>query len=83
MEGLIDGKFDIAMTAIDNLIAYMEGEGEAKTEATPNIVAVMGSDNGFLSLVTAPGIQSFAALRGRRCRSMRSRPGTPSCWRRC
>ena len=30
MEGLIDGKFDIAMTAIDNLIAYMEGEGEAQ-----------------------------------------------------
>ena len=64
MEGLIDGKFDIAMTAIDNLIAYMEGEGEAKTEATPNIVAVMGSDNGFLSLLTAPGMKDFAALRG-------------------
>ena len=64
MEGLIDGKFDIAMTAIDNLIAYMEGEGEAKTENTPNIVAVMGSDNGFLSLLTAPGIRTFADLRG-------------------
>jgi len=34
MEGLIDGKFDIAMTAIDNLIAYMEGEGEATTRAS-------------------------------------------------
>ncbi len=64
MEGLIDGKFDIAMTAIDNLIAYMEGEGEAKTEVVPNIVAVMGSDNGFLSLVTAPAAKSFADLRG-------------------
>src|SRR5262249_9641714 len=28
MVNLIDGKFDIAMTAIDNLIAYREGEGE-------------------------------------------------------
>ena len=64
MEGLIDGKFDIAMTAIDNLIAYMEGEGEAKTEAVPNIVAVMGSDNGFLSLVTAPTAATFPALHG-------------------
>ncbi len=64
MEGLIDGKFDIAMTAIDNLIAYMEGEGEAKTEATPNIVAVMGSDNGFLSLVTAPAVKTFPLLHG-------------------
>ena len=64
MEGLIDGKFDIAMTAVDNLIAYMEGQGEATTESTPDIVAVMGSDNGFLSLLTAPGIKTFAALRG-------------------
>ena len=65
MEGLIDGKFGIAMTAIDNLIAYAEGQGEARTEAAPDIVAVMGSDNGFLSLVTAPDAPSFAALRGR------------------
>ena len=64
MEGLIDGKFDIAMTAVDNLIAYMEGEGEAKTEVVPDIVAVMGSDNGFLSLLAAPGIGTFAELRG-------------------
>ncbi len=64
MEGLIDGKFDIAMTAVDNLIAYMEGEGEATTETTPDIVAVMGSDNGFLSLLAAPGAKTFAALRG-------------------
>ena len=64
MEGLIDGKFDIAMTAIDNLVAYMEGQGEAKTEVTPDIVAVMGSDNGFLSLLTAPGVKTFGALRG-------------------
>src|SRR5262245_23967790 len=30
LTGLIEGKFDIAMTAIDNLIAYREGQGEAK-----------------------------------------------------
>ena len=65
MEGLIDGKFGIAMTAVDNLIAYVEGQGEAKTEAAPDIVSVMGSDNGFLSLVTAPDVTGFAGLRGR------------------
>ena len=65
MEGLIDGKFDIAMTAIDNLIAYRAGEGEAKTQAAPDITAVMGSDNGFLSLLTAPSVPDFAALRGK------------------
>ena len=29
LTNLIDGKFDIAMTAIDNVIAYMEGQGAA------------------------------------------------------
>src|SRR5580765_6472699 len=28
LTNLIDGKFDIAMTAIDNLIAYLEGQVE-------------------------------------------------------
>src|SRR5919199_759023 len=52
LTNLIDGKFDIAMTAIDNVIAYMEGQGEAPTSARPDLVAFMGSDNGFLNLAT-------------------------------
>src|SRR5262249_15550996 len=56
MTGLIDGEFDIAMTAIDNVIAYMEGQGEAPTRSMPDVVAVMGSSSGFLSLIAAPEI---------------------------
>jgi len=60
---LIDGKFDIAMTAIDNLIAYREGQGEdAKTG--PDLIAVMGADQGFLKLVAVPEVKSIADLRG-------------------
>src|SRR6516225_2607104 len=51
--GLIDGKFDIAMTAIDNLIAYREGQGEVPKQG-PDLFAFMGGDNGFLRLVTVP-----------------------------
>ena len=29
LTNLIEGKFDIAMTAIDNLVAYREGQGSA------------------------------------------------------
>ena len=54
LTNLIDGKFDIAMTAIDNVIAYMEGQGAAPTSQTPEIFAFMGADNGFLRLVTIP-----------------------------
>jgi ABC-type nitrate/sulfonate/bicarbonate transport system substrate-binding protein len=64
LTGLIEGKFDIAMTAIDNLIAYREGQGEAKVLG-PDLVAVMGGDNGFLRLVSVPEVKSFADLKGK------------------
>ena len=61
---LIDGKFDIAITAIDNLIAYREGQGE-DPKPGPDLIAVMGCDQGFLKLVSVPEVKSFADLRGR------------------
>jgi len=65
LTNLIDGKFDIAMTAIDNVVAYNENQGEAPTIATPDLVTFMGGDNGFLSLVTVPEVKSYADLKGR------------------
>ena len=64
LTGLIEGKFDIAMTAIDNLIAYREGQGEAKIVG-PDLIAFMGGDNGFLRLVAVPEVKSFADLKGK------------------
>jgi ABC-type nitrate/sulfonate/bicarbonate transport system substrate-binding protein len=64
MTGLIDGAYDIAMTAIDNVIAYNEGQGEAPTHSRPDLVAVMGSSSGFLSLIVASHIKSFEDLKG-------------------
>jgi ABC-type nitrate/sulfonate/bicarbonate transport system substrate-binding protein len=64
LTGLIEGKFDIAMTAIDNLIAYREGQGEAKILG-PDLIAFMGGDNGFLRLVAVPEVKSFSDLKGK------------------
>ena len=64
LTGIIEGKFDIGMTAIDNLIAYREGQGEAKIDG-PDLIAFMGGDHGFLRLVTVPEVKSFADLRGK------------------
>jgi ABC-type nitrate/sulfonate/bicarbonate transport system substrate-binding protein len=64
LTNLIDGKFDIAMTAIDNLIAYREGQGEVPKEG-PDLFAFMGGDNGFLRLVTVPEVSSYRDLRGK------------------
>jgi ABC-type nitrate/sulfonate/bicarbonate transport system substrate-binding protein len=62
LTGLIEGKFDIAMTAIDNLIAYREGQGEAKVDG-PDLFAFMGGDNGFLRLVAVPEVRNYQDLR--------------------
>jgi ABC-type nitrate/sulfonate/bicarbonate transport system substrate-binding protein len=65
LTNLIDGKFDIAMTAIDNVIAYMEGQGEAPTVSSPDLIVFMGGDNGFLSLVGGPEIKRIGDLKGK------------------
>lgn len=65
MTGLSEGKFDIAMTAVDNIVAYVEGQGEAPIGPQPEFFAFMGSDTGFLSLVAAPEVKAIADLKGR------------------
>ena len=65
MTGLAAGDFEIAMTAFDNVVAYVEGQGEAPIGAQPEFFAFLGSDDSFLSLVAQPDIASAADLRGR------------------
>ncbi len=65
MTDFAEGKFDIAMTAVDNIVAYREGQGEAPIGAQPEFFAFMGSDSGFLSLVAAPEISEIADLSGK------------------
>jgi ABC-type nitrate/sulfonate/bicarbonate transport system substrate-binding protein len=65
LTNLIEGKFDIGMTAIDNVIAYMEGQGEAPVATTPDIFAFMGGDNGLLSLAVVPDVKTYSDLKGR------------------
>ncbi|HYR34482.1 MAG TPA: ABC transporter substrate-binding protein [Burkholderiales bacterium] len=66
MQGLAEGRFDIAMTAFDNVVAYQEGQGEAKIPDNPDMFAFVGSDNGFLSVLGGKGVKSFADLKGRK-----------------
>ena len=62
---LFEGRADIALALIDNLIAYQEGQGEARMPDNPDLFAFMGGDGGFLSLVAAPGVRGFADLQGK------------------
>ncbi len=65
MQSLFDGKADVALATIDNLIAYQEGQGEAKIPTEPDLFAFMGGDGGFLSVVARPGTRTIADLKGK------------------
>jgi len=65
MTGLTEGRFDIATAGIDNLVAYQEGEGEAPLKVAPDLTAILGFDNAFLSLMAVPEVKTTADLRGR------------------
>ena len=65
LAGMIHGDYDIGMTGIDNVIAYMEGQGEAEIHSEPDLFAFMGGDDAFLSLVTVGDVKSFDELKGR------------------
>jgi ABC-type nitrate/sulfonate/bicarbonate transport system substrate-binding protein len=62
---LMDGKFDIALALMDNVVAYQEGQGEAKIAVAPDLFAFLGGDSGFASIVAAPSVKSFAELKGK------------------
>jgi ABC-type nitrate/sulfonate/bicarbonate transport system substrate-binding protein len=58
------GTHDIALTSIDNVIAYVEGQGEAQLPGQADFIAFMGVDDGMLALMAVPGTADIAALRG-------------------
>ncbi|MDB5858153.1 MAG: transporter substrate-binding protein [Ramlibacter sp.] len=63
--GLMEGRYQVAVTAFDNIVAYQEGQGEVKFDPPSDFFAFMGSDDGFLSLVAAPEVKTVAQLRGK------------------
>ena len=65
MGNLIDGKFQVASTAVDNLIAYQEGQGSAKTERTPDLIVIMGGASTSLALMALPSIKNLNDLKGK------------------
>src|SRR5205809_290503 len=60
MLGLIRGEFDLVTTALDNVIAYAEGEGSPAAPKDADLVAVLGGSNGALSLIARPEIKAIA-----------------------
>jgi ABC-type nitrate/sulfonate/bicarbonate transport system substrate-binding protein len=66
MQHLLAGDFDIAHTAMDNVIAYTEGVGEVAPSGETSLVAILGGDNGFLHILARPQYATYSDLRGKR-----------------
>ena len=64
-KGMAEGRYAVVLTAFDNIVAYRDGHGEADLGGPLDLVAFMGMDGGFLSLMAAPGTRSIADLKGK------------------
>ena len=64
IQNMMAGKYQLATTSIDNIIAYAEGQGDVKIDNF-DMVAFMGVHSGLNSVVTRPEIKSFAEIKGK------------------
>lgn len=58
------GKYPLFITAMDNIVAYQEGQGTPPLPALPDMFAFMGVHYGLNSLVVKPELMTYQHLRG-------------------
>jgi ABC-type nitrate/sulfonate/bicarbonate transport system substrate-binding protein len=61
---LMAGQHDLVMTLMDNVIAYSDAQGEVSADGDCDLVAFIGSDDGFPRFVVQPDIRRFEDVRG-------------------
>jgi ABC-type nitrate/sulfonate/bicarbonate transport system substrate-binding protein len=64
-ENLVNGKFHIAGTAFDNVVACQEGQGAVALARTPDLFAFMGATQVELAFIVAPEIGGYQDLKGK------------------
>ena len=64
-ENLANGKFQIAGTAFDNVVAYVEGQGAVKLDPVPDFFAFMGATQIELAFITQAAIKSYEDVKGK------------------
>jgi ABC-type nitrate/sulfonate/bicarbonate transport system substrate-binding protein len=63
-ENLASGKFQIAGTAFDNVVAYQEGQGAVALKDT-DFFAFMGATQVELAFITQPDVKTYADVKGK------------------
>ena len=62
---LVAGKFQLACTACDNVVAYQEGAGEVELDREPDLFMIMGATQIEVSFVVAPEIETYEDVKGK------------------
>jgi ABC-type nitrate/sulfonate/bicarbonate transport system substrate-binding protein len=65
IKGMMDGTYDLGITALDNVIAYDAGQGETKLDQPADLFAFMGGEGGSLHVITAPDVKKIEDLKGK------------------
>ncbi len=63
MQGIMTGKYQFGSAALDNTIAYVEGQGDVKIDNF-DLVAIMGVHSGMSRIVTRPEIKNLKDIKG-------------------
>ena len=69
IKGMMAGTYDIGLTALDNIIAYQAGQGEAPLDQPPDLFVFMGGEAGSMHLI-APAVKRIEDSKARRSLSM-------------
>ena len=64
-KNLHHGRYDLAFSSVDNIVAYNEAQGEADLGGPADFAAIFGVDNGLLSVMAVPEVKTFADLKGK------------------
>lgn len=64
IQNMMAGKYQIASTSIDNIIAYTEAQGDVQIDNF-DMIAFMGVHSGLNSVVVRPEIKSYADIKGK------------------
>jgi ABC-type nitrate/sulfonate/bicarbonate transport system substrate-binding protein len=65
IKGMMAGTYDIGLTALDNIVAYQAGQGEAALDQKPDLFVFMGGEAGSMHLITAPAVKRIEDLKGK------------------
>jgi ABC-type nitrate/sulfonate/bicarbonate transport system substrate-binding protein len=65
VQHMMAGDADVAFTAMDNILAYDEGQGDPSVPGPFDLAGIFGVGPGFLKLVVRPEITSYEQLRGK------------------